>query len=443
MTPRYSAPDREPIDPPPHPHQAERASILLIDDDEDAFLVSRAHLDHLAPGAYSLDWAESFEAGLAAALRNEHDLYIVDVFLGNGPTGIELIERARASGNRSPMIVLTQYPHPALDQRNLAAGGTDYLDKSEITGPLFERTLRYALERSRSERRVGASEARYRSLFHYNPHLVFGLAPDGRLLVANPALGRLLGIKEQDLVGTPFNEVVAAHDLATATRVLEDTVSVGPRTLELSLQRVDGSEVLIQGNCVPVHMDDELVGVYVFAEDMEAKRRSEERIRFQASLLDAVGQAVVATDPSGIVQYWNEAATRLYGWTAEEVMDRPLFEFFGMEGSLDVMPGGTGSGELRLRRKDGSEFPTYITNSLIHDAAGQVVASVSISTDLTERKDLETQLLQSSRLEAVGRLAGGIAHDFNNMLTTILGFSQLALDELSGHPEVVGYIGET
>ena len=443
MTAPYSAPDREPIDPPPHPHEAETARILLIDDDEDAFLVSRAHLDHLAPEVYALDWAKSFQSGLAAVLRREHDLYIVDVFLGSGPTGIDLIERARASGNRSPMIVLTKYPDPALDQRNLAAGGTDYLDKSEITGPLFERTLRYALERSRSERRIRASEARYRSLFHYNPHLVFGLAPDGRFMVANPALARLLGIGEQDLVGAPFSEVVVSHDLATATRILEDTVSVGPQALEMSLQRVDGSEVMIRGSCVPVRIDDELVGIYVFAENMEVRRRSEERIRFQASLLDAVGQSVIATDPSGIVQYWNEAATRLYGWTTEEVMDRPLFEFFGMEASDDVMPGGKGSGELRLRRKDGTEFPTYVTNSLIHDAAGQVVAAVSISTDLTERKGLETQLLQSSRLEAVGRLAGGIAHDFNNMLTTILGFSQLALDELSDHPEVAGYIGET
>jgi two-component system cell cycle sensor histidine kinase/response regulator CckA len=444
MTAGQPALERAPDDLVHGGRPGDKPRILLIDDEEEAWLVCRAHLEHHSPNQYALAWARTYDAGLEAAVRNEYDLYIVDVFLGDGPTGIELIEQARASGNRSPMIVLTKYPHPALDQRNLMAGGTDYLDKSEVTGPLFERTIRYALERSRTERRVRASEARYRSLFRYNPHLVFGLSREGRFRVVNPALERLLGTTESALFGTAFSAVVAPQHQAMATRVLADAIAKGPQTFGLCIQ-IAGGSTIIEGSFVPVRIDEELVGVYVFAEDMQAKRLSQERIRFQAALLDSVGQAVVATDPTDRIQYWNEAATRLYGWTTEEVMGRPVVEILGAEGGPIIGPhaADTWSGELRLRRKDGTEVPTYVTHSLIHDAVGEIVSVVRICSDLTERKDLETQLLQSTKLEAVGRLAGGVAHDFNNILTTILGFSQLAHDELTDHPEVASYISET
>ena len=281
-----------------------------------------AHLEHQSPGRYVLDWARSFEAGYESLMLNEHDLYIVDVFLGDGPTGIELIERVRQEGNRSPIVALTKYPRPEHDRRNLLAGGMDYLDKQEINGPLFERTLRYALERARSERRIRETEAQY---------------------------------------------------------------------------------------------------------------------RFQATLLDAVGQAVVATDPDGVISYWNEAATRLYGWSVEEALGKPVADILGTNVTTAALPGAS---EFTFRRKDGSQIPAYVTNSIIRDAEGGVIAMVTVSSDLTERRQLETQLLQSTRLEAVGRLAGGVAHDFNNILTTILGFSQLALDEISGDHEVAGYITE-
>ena len=416
--------------------------ILLIDDDEDSYLVCRAHLQHISPGAYQLDWAGSYDEGLEAAVSGTHDLYLVDVFLEDGPNGVELIERARAAGNRAPMIVLTRYPHPALDERNVLVGGTDYLDKSEITGPLFERTIRYALERSRTERRLLASEQVYRSLFQHNPHLVFGLAPHGRFLMANPAFVRLLGVTEAALVGTSIADFVSPRHRTRAARLFEDTVALGPQQFGLSLQFPDGRDATIEGTSVAVHTGDGVAGVYVFAEDTALRRRSEARIRFQADLLDAVGQAVIATDPDGLIQYWNEAATRLYGWKPDEVVDRPIAEVLGTTGKADGAAVASGSGEVQHRRRDGSEFPAYVTNAVILDAEGSAVAVVSIASDLTERKLLETQLLQSTKLEAVGRLAGGVAHDFNNILTTILGFSQLALDEISDL-EVRGYISET
>jgi PAS domain S-box-containing protein len=123
-------------------------------------------------------------------------------------------------------------------------------------------------------------------------------------------------------------------------------------------------------------------------------RRAEEETRFQARLLDMIGQAVVATDMRGTVTHWNGHAEKLYGWTREEALGRRVTELTvgPTESGLaeEIMErlhaGEIWEGEFTVRRKDGSTFPAYVTDSMIHDAEGRAVGIVGVSTDITERK---------------------------------------------------------
>lgn len=109
-----------------------------------------------------------------------------------------------------------------------------------------------------------------------------------------------------------------------------------------------------------------------------------------ARLLGALGHAVVATDASGIVRYWNAAAHRLYGWSAQEAVGLHLHRLVGVgtlrsfaaEVMAVVSSGGRWSGSLFARAKDGSAFPVLVTNSAIHDVQGRFVGLVTVSTDL-------------------------------------------------------------
>ncbi|BCS34106.1 hypothetical protein TBR22_A33350 [Luteitalea sp. TBR-22] len=163
--------------------------------------------------------------------------------------------------------------------------------------------------------------------------------------------------------------------------------------------------------------------------------RSDDRATLESRLIDAVQQAVIATDLQGRVIYWNLYAERLFGWTRAEALGRPIVELTPHETSraeaaaimARLARGESWAGEFPVQRRDGSAFTTFVVDSPILDADGQLVGVVGVSTDVSEVRALEAQLRQAQKMEAVGRLAGGIAHDFNNLLTVILGNLELVL----------------
>ncbi len=150
---------------------------------------------------------------------------------------------------------------------------------------------------------------------------------------------------------------------------------------------------------------------------------------FEARLLDAVQQAVIATDTDGRVVFWNAYATRPFGWSAAEALGQSIVELTPTAATrqdaeaimANLVRGRSWAGEFGVKRKDGSEFTAFVVNSPILDNSGTLIGIIGISTDVSEQRALERQLRHAAKMEAVGRLAGGVAHDFNNLLTIILG----------------------
>jgi signal transduction histidine kinase/FixJ family two-component response regulator len=123
--------------------------ILLIDDDEDDYLITRDLLSEIEGKRFKLEWVPTYETGLEAIGRNEHDVYLLDYRLGQH-NGLELMREAIANGCQMPMILLTGQGDREVDMEAMRTGAADYLVKGEIEAALLERSIRYAIERSQT-----------------------------------------------------------------------------------------------------------------------------------------------------------------------------------------------------------------------------------------------------------------------------------------------------
>ncbi|MEO6784728.1 MAG: response regulator, partial [Chthoniobacteraceae bacterium] len=160
-------------------------------------------------------------------------------------------------------------------------------------------------------------------------------------------------------------------------------------------------------------------------DEIAERTRAEAQIREQAALLDKAKDAILVRGMDDIIHFWNKSAEQLFGWTAEEAIGRTVTDLLYADTTLfqearqTVMEKGVWIGELLQRSKAGREISVEGHWSLVCDEEGHPKSILSINTDITERKLLQSQLVRAQRMESLGTMAGGIAHDLNNTLSPI------------------------
>ena len=304
--------------------------------------------------------------------------------------------------------------------------------------------LGHLIERKIAEELLRQSEIRKAAILYSALDCIMTFDEEGRIAEFNPAAERTFGYRKEQVLGKPIVEMILPE--AMRGRVpralglapsLDPTETVLGKRLELTVMRSDGSEfpaeVAVSRICPsgkPLYT--------AYLRDL-SERKAAERITSElAAVVENSNDAIIACTLEGIIRSWNQGAERLFGHTAEEAVGQPLEMLFPPD-RLDEFPHALTAvrrGEslanyetVRLR-KDGKKISVSLTDSPIRGEDGAITGLSSIARDTTERKRLEEQLLQSQKMDAVGRLAGGIAHDFNNILTAILGYSDLLIGQI-------------
>ncbi len=332
----------------------------------------------------------------------------------------------------------------------LEANAALRLDREELEKRVAERTaellaVNRSLEREISERqavedRLRASEQRFQALAEHSPTGIFHADEAGRTVYVNRAWCEIAGLGPEEALGEEWQRALHPGDRERLVTQWRDAVAVGGTVQagEYRMLRPDGSECWVVGQAVPLLSDRGQVAGYVgTVADITERRKAEEAIRTSEQkyrrLFEESRDTIYIATPEGRMLDINPAGVRMFGYPSrEEMLEVDLGEqiYLRPEDRTRMLQSLTVRGfvedlELEVRTKDGRRLTVLASASADRDQRGRVVAVRGLMRDVTGQRDLERQLRQAQKMEAVGRLAGGVAHDFNNLLTAIIGYSDL------------------
>jgi PAS domain S-box-containing protein len=183
------------------------------------------------------------------------------------------------------------------------------------------------------------------------------------------------------------------------------------------------------GHWVEINAFPSEVGLGIYFRDITDRKLAEQKIREQANLLAITSDAIYVHDLENRILFWNQGAEKLYDCPADEMIDQDWRQLLTTEALLElestVSNQNTWQGEVTKRTQSGKAIVVMSRRSVMLDDAGVVKSILTVDTDITEKKLMESQFLRAQRLESLGMLASGIAHDLNNVLTPIIGIVQL------------------
>ncbi|GAB3332349.1 hypothetical protein GCM10027299_38750 [Larkinella ripae] len=186
--------------------------VLLVEDDEDDFVLTKSLISSRDNANIHLDWVSDYDTALERIHQNAYDVYLVDYRLGER-TGIELIQEAFVAGFQTPMILLTGQDDLEVDYSALKLGAADYLVKGRIDAQLLGRSIRYALRQSLVMGELAEKENRYRSLFQRSIDAIFITNRTFEFQEINPSLEKLTGYSADELRQMEVRELFDKSDV--------------------------------------------------------------------------------------------------------------------------------------------------------------------------------------------------------------------------------------
>ncbi len=258
--------------------------VLLVEDDEDDFVLTRDLLANNERTRFHVGWASSYEAGREALGRQEHEVCLVDYRLGER-NGLELVHEASESGCQMPLILLTGQGGSDLDLEAMLAGAMDYLVKGQMDGPALERVIRYAIERKRAQEKIRAQA----ELLDKAHDAIIVRDLDQRIIYWNKGAERMYGWTVAEACAAEPARPPAKDGSAQFQEANRITLEKGEWLGELRQNTKDGREIIVSSSRTLV-FDERGRPKAIFAVNTDITERKQLEAQFlRSQRMEAIG----------------------------------------------------------------------------------------------------------------------------------------------------------
>jgi diguanylate cyclase (GGDEF)-like protein/PAS domain S-box-containing protein len=258
--------------------------VLLVDDDEDDYILTKDYFREITGGLYRLDWVSDYSTALETAKSGNYDLHLVDYQLGGGgKTGLDLIRELNAENVLTPSIILTGQNTKERDYEAMMVGVYDYLLKSEVDAATLERAMRYALKRSSTEKALRESESRFRSVVQNLSDVITILDADYRITYTSPSAKCLFEYDKEKVFGNQLTDFCHPEDQSNLLQfLLEIDEKHELSSVEWRVKQTENDWHYVESVGINLLADANVGGIVITTRNINERKILESKLTHQA-----------------------------------------------------------------------------------------------------------------------------------------------------------------
>ncbi len=276
----------------------------------------------------------------------------------------------------------------------------------QINAMLEERVAERTLQLEAQTQALRENQELLQGILDHSPASIYVKDRKGCFLLVNRRFAQMLKHEPAAIIGKKSSDLIPAEVAERFHANDQQVLNSGEALLCEETATVQGKILTALSAKFPIfNAQGEVYAIGAISTSITERKAMEQQLRFQATLLNAIGQAVIATDVHGMVTYWNSAAEKLYGWSAEEVLGKYVVNFTTAEMSqadsaqimVNLKHGEAWAGEFVGKHRDGRTFPVFVTTVPFYDEEHTLLGLIGISDDITRRKQAEEALRASEQ----------------------------------------------